>query len=154
MPRLSSALRLGGPFGRKALGIAFLCLLVLFGWLTHAAFTQKFVDVVPVTLKASKVGLQMGRLADVKIRGVIVGEVRELRIDGDGEGAVLELAMDPEKVDSIPANVTAVILPKTLFGEKFVSLQVPDNASPESLSAGDVIRMLTPGGGGWGPPAS
>jgi phospholipid/cholesterol/gamma-HCH transport system substrate-binding protein len=122
------------------LGIAFLCLLVLSGWLTYAVFTQKFVEVVPVTLRASTIGLQMEELADVKIRGVIVGEVREMRTVSGGGAAVLELAMDPAKVDSIPANVTGAILPKTLFGEKYVSLQIPANPSPESLSAHDVIE--------------
>jgi phospholipid/cholesterol/gamma-HCH transport system substrate-binding protein len=94
--------------------------------------------VVPVTLQTGKIGLQMEPLADVKIRGVLVGEVREMRSDGDG--AVLDLAMDPNKVGSIPANVSAVILPKTLFGEKYVALQVPEDAATESLSAGDVIE--------------
>ncbi len=138
MPRMSPALRLSGPIGRKALGIAFLCLLVVFGWLTYATFSKKFVDVVPVTLRTGQIGLQMETLADVKIRGVLVGEVRGMRSDGDG--AVLDLALDPAKVGQIPANVTAVILPKTLFGEKFVSLQVPEDAASESLSAGDVIE--------------
>ncbi|HEX2177363.1 MAG TPA: MCE family protein, partial [Nocardioidaceae bacterium] len=137
MPRVVPRLGLGGPFGRKALGVAFLCLLVTFGWLTHAIFTKKFTDVVPVNLQTSRIGLQMEPLADVKIRGVIVGEVRDMRSDGDG--AVLDLALDPDKVDLIPANATALILPKTLFGEKFVSLQTPANASSETLSAGDVI---------------
>jgi len=127
-----------GPVGRKALGAAFLCLLVLSGWLTYAVFTQQFVDIVPVKLRTSSIGLQMEPLADVKIRGVIVGEVRDMH--AAGEGAVLNLAMDPSEVDTIPANVTAVILPKTLFGEKYVSLQVPENPSSDSLSAGDVIE--------------
>jgi phospholipid/cholesterol/gamma-HCH transport system substrate-binding protein len=135
-----SALALSGPFGRKMLGLAFLCLLVASGWLTYAVFTQKFVDFVPVTMRASKIGLQMEELADVKIRGVIVGEVREMHTARGGGAAVLELAMDPDKVDSIPANVTGAILPKTLFGEKFVSLQVPASPSSEPLSAHDVIE--------------
>ena len=57
-----------------------------------------------------------------------------------GEGAVLDLALDPSEIDTIPENVTAVILPKTLFGEKYVSLQVPEDPSSDSLSAGDVIE--------------
>ncbi len=119
------------------LGVAFLALLVFFGWLTNAIFTKKFTDVVPVTLRTSSIGLQMEPLADVKIRGMLVGEVRDMQ--SDGNGAVLELALDPAKTDVIPSNVTALILPKTLFGEKYVSLQMPDNASAETLSAGDVI---------------
>ncbi|MGH3366286.1 MAG: MlaD family protein, partial [Nocardioidaceae bacterium] len=101
----ATARSLPGSVGRKALGVAFLSLLAASGWLTYATFDKQFVEVVPVTLHTSKIGLQMEPLADVKIRGVLVGEVRELR--SDGTGAVLELALDPERVGAIPENVSA-----------------------------------------------
>lgn len=123
--------------GRQALGCIFLALLLLAGYLTYAVFDKKFVDVAWVDLHTSKVGLQMGPNADVKIRGVRVGEVREMRSTGDG--AVLEMAIDPDKIDTIPANVTGMILPKTLFGEKFVSLEVPEQEAHQSLQPGDTI---------------
>ena len=104
--------------GHRVLGVAFLVLLLLFVWATYAIFTKKFVDFVPVTLKTSSIGLQLPALADVKIRGVIVGDVRE--IDSSGDGATLSLAIDPAQADIIPANTTARIVPKTLFGEKYV----------------------------------
>jgi phospholipid/cholesterol/gamma-HCH transport system substrate-binding protein len=122
----------------RVLGVAFLALLIFSGWVTYAVFTKKFVDYVPVTLEASKIGLQLPALADVKVRGVIVGDVRE--IDSTGDGARLQLAIDPEDADTIPSNATARILPKTLFGEKYVALQIPDQPAPESISAGDVIN--------------
>jgi phospholipid/cholesterol/gamma-HCH transport system substrate-binding protein len=121
----------------KVFGVAFLVLLLLFVWLTYAIFTKKFVDYVPVRLQTSTIGLQLPAMADVKIRGLIVGEVR--RIDSNGEGATLELAIDPDQADIIPENVSARILPKTLFGEKYVALQVPQSPSPRSIEAGDVI---------------
>ena len=121
----------------RVLGVAFLALLLLGVYATYAVFTKKFVDYVPVTLETSKIGLQLPALADVKVRGVIVGEVRQ--IDTEGDGARLELAIKPEKVDVIPANATARIQPKTVFGEKYVSLQIPDSPSTEPISAGTVI---------------
>jgi phospholipid/cholesterol/gamma-HCH transport system substrate-binding protein len=121
----------------RALGVAFLALLLFFVWATYAIFTKKFVDYVPVTLKTSHIGLQLPSLADVKVRGIIVGDVRDIRADGDG--ATLELAIDPDKASIIPANVTARILPKTLFGEKFVALQVPEDPSPRHIVAGAQI---------------
>ena len=124
--------------GHRVLGVAFLVLLMLFAWATYAVFTKKFVDVVPVSLRTSSIGLQLPALADVKIRGVIVGDVRE--IESAGEGATLHLAIDPDQAGIIPANATARILPKTLFGEKYVELQVPEQPAPESIAAGDVIR--------------
>jgi phospholipid/cholesterol/gamma-HCH transport system substrate-binding protein len=122
----------------RVLGVAFLVLVLLFVWLTYAIFTKKFVDYVPVTLKTSSIGLQLPALADVKIRGVIVGDVRKASSNGDG--ATLHLAIDPDKANVIPENASARILPKTLFGEKFVALQVPAAPSPRSIQAGDVIR--------------
>jgi phospholipid/cholesterol/gamma-HCH transport system substrate-binding protein len=124
--------------GHRVLGVVFLSLLLLGVWATYAVFTKKFVDYVPVTLRTSKIGLQLPMLADVKVRGVIVGEVRE--IDTDGDGARLLLAIKPEKVDVIPANATARIQPKTLFGEKYVALQIPEEPAASSITAHAVIR--------------
>jgi phospholipid/cholesterol/gamma-HCH transport system substrate-binding protein len=129
-----SLLAKGGP---RVLGVAFLALVLLFVWATTAVFTKKFVDYVPVTLETSKIGLQLPALADVKIRGVLVGDVRD--ISSTGDGARLSLAIFPDQAGIIPANATARIVPKTLFGEKYVDLQVPDAPSSESIKAGDVI---------------
>jgi virulence factor Mce-like protein len=71
------------------------------------------------------------------VRGVIVGEVRDVAASADG--ADIELALKPEYMEQIPADVTARLLPKTLFGERFVSLEIPDQPSAERLAAGDVI---------------
>jgi phospholipid/cholesterol/gamma-HCH transport system substrate-binding protein len=125
--------------GHRILGVVFLVLLLMGVWATYAVFTKKFVDYVPVTLQTSKIGLQLPRLADVKIRGVLVGEVRE--IASVGESARLALAINPEMAPIIPANATARILPKTLFGEKYVALQVPERPSAEPISAGAVITQ-------------
>jgi phospholipid/cholesterol/gamma-HCH transport system substrate-binding protein len=125
--------------GYKVLGVAFLAVLLFFVWATYAVFTKKFVDYVPVTLQTSKIGLQLPALADVKIRGVLVGDVRE--IESKGDGATLRLAIDPDQADIIPANATARIVPKTLFGEKYVELQVPDAPSSQGIQAGAVITQ-------------
>jgi len=130
-------MRLSSTLGRQALGCVFLALVLLSGYLTYAVFSKKFVEVAWVDLETSKIGLQMSDNADVKIRGVRVGEVREARSTGDG--AVLRMAIDPDKIDIIPANVTGLILPKTLFGEKYVSLEVPRDEATETLQAGDTI---------------
>jgi phospholipid/cholesterol/gamma-HCH transport system substrate-binding protein len=121
----------------RLLGVTFLCLLLLGVWATYAVFTKQFVDYVPVTLKSSKIGLQLPMLADVKVRGVIVGEVREIATEGDG--ARLQLAIKPDKADLIPANATARIEPKTVFGEKYVAIQLPASPTTERISPGHVI---------------
>lgn len=122
----------------KALGVIFVCLLLLGVWLTYAVFTKKFADYEEVTLTTSNVGLQLPTRADVKIRGVIVGEVLEAKA-GQEKGAELTLGIYPDKIGEIPANVTGSIVPKTLFGEKYVSLVVPDSGPSGTIQAGAVI---------------
>ncbi|MEV5003484.1 MCE family protein [Nocardioides sp. LML1-1-1.1] len=122
----------------KVLGVVFVCLLLLGVWLTYATFTKKFVDYEKVTLTTSTVGLQLPNRADVKIRGVIVGEVLQAR-SGEGKSAVLTLGIYPDKLDEIPANVTGSIVPKTLFGEKYVSLVVPDTGPSGTIQVGATI---------------
>ena len=121
----------------KVLGGVFICLLLAGVWLTYGVFTQKFTSFDEVTLDASTIGLQMPDHADVKIRGVIVGEV--LGFSATDQGAKVRLGIFPSQMHTIPANVTGAIVPKTLFGEKYVSLVVPDPPSPDSLQPGATI---------------
>ena len=123
----------------RALGIIFVCLLLLGVWLTYATFTKKFTAYDKVTLKTSTIGLQLPTRADVKVRGVIVGEVLEAKTDPAG-GADLVLGLYPDKIGVIPANVTGSIVPKTLFGEKYVSLVIPDSGPQGVIRAGSTIE--------------
>lgn len=128
------------PFrNHKVLGVGFLCLLLLGVWLTYAVFTKKFTEYDEVALKTSTIGLQLPERADVKIRGVIVGEVIESKADGQS-GAELTLGIYPDETEIIPANVTGSILPKTLFGEKYVALEIPDAPATQPIKAGDTIE--------------
>jgi len=122
----------------KLLGVVFLAMLLAGVYLTYGIFTKKFSEYDEVKLQTSTIGLQLPARADVKIRGVIVGEV--LAFDTVSSGAVLTLGIFPSERDSIPANVTGSIVPKTLFGEKYVSLVVPENPSPEPIRTGTVIK--------------
>jgi phospholipid/cholesterol/gamma-HCH transport system substrate-binding protein len=121
----------------KTFGILFLGLVVVAVYLTYAAFTKKFADYDEVTLQTSKIGLQLPARADVKVRGVIVGEVLEIR--STSEGAELTLGLFPEQTDTVPADVTGSIVPKTLFGEKYVSL-IPTGGSGGSIQPGANIE--------------
>ncbi|GHJ59247.1 ABC transporter substrate-binding protein [Nocardioides sp. OK12] len=122
----------------KLLGIVFLAMLVGGAWLTYAIFTKKFVDYDEVTLQSSRIGLQLPERADVKIRGVIVGEV--LDYVPTEAGADITLGLYPDDIDTIPADVTGSIVPKTLFGEKYVALVVEgDDVGGPSIEAGAVI---------------
>ena len=121
----------------KVLGVVFLALVVLAGYLVYATFSQKFTAFDRVKVETTVIGLQLPARADVKIRGVEVGEV--LDMSATAEGAELTLGLFPSKIGEIPKNVTASIVPKTLFGEKYVSLIIPDDASRQHIEAGDTI---------------
>lgn len=122
----------------KVLGVAFILMLVAGVWFTYAVFTKKFAEYDEVKLQTSEIGLQLPARADVKIRGVIVGEV--LAFDANAEGAELTLGIYPDETETIPANVTGSIVPKTLFGEKYVALEVPEDPAPEPIAAGATIE--------------
>lgn len=125
----------------KVMGVVFLCLLLSGVYLTYAMFSKKFTDYDRVTLQTSTIGLQLPARADVKVRGVIVGEV--LGFESNGAGADVTLGIYPSRLDAIPADVTGSIVPKTLFGEKYVSLVVPDDPAAEHLQPGATIARTT-----------
>jgi virulence factor Mce-like protein len=120
-----------------AYGVAFLLTIALMVGLSVATFQKKFTPVVTVTLMAAQIGNQLQSDSDVKIRGLIVGEVRS--ITSTGSGARIELALQPGQVANIPVNVSARILPKTLFGERYVDLVIPPNPSVHTMADGDII---------------
>ena len=122
---------------RRLAGVAFLGVIVGLVALAIAFYVKAFTPVVEVTLESDAIGNQLSAPADVKLRGLIVGEVR--KITSEGDGATLDLALDPKHVDLIPKNVLAQMLPKTLFGEKYVALVEPEDPSEERIAEGDVI---------------
>src|SRR3954470_4758606 len=95
----------------RSLAVVFVGLLLLALWLVNGVFTQKFTSFDTVTLTTGTAGLNLPAKADVKVRGVIVGQVNEAESEGDG--ATLTLGIKPDMIKSIPKNVTAALVPKT-----------------------------------------
>jgi phospholipid/cholesterol/gamma-HCH transport system substrate-binding protein len=124
---------------RRASGFGLILVVFALVWTSTAAYRGVFTRRVSVTLRTDHVGNQLQQASDVKVRGLLVGEVR--KISTKGNGAELELALQPDKVNMIPANVTARLLPKTLFGERYVDLEAPKQASSKHLKSGDVITQ-------------
>lgn len=124
---------------RLLLGLAFFLVLILFlGW-SVTSYNKTFKDVVKVSLESDTVGNALPLNADVKVRGMIVGEVRSAStVDGV---VTSELAIEPDKADLIPSNVTARLLPKTLFGERYVSLIIPEGATASPITEGTVLQQ-------------
>jgi phospholipid/cholesterol/gamma-HCH transport system substrate-binding protein len=121
----------------RILGVAFVALLA--GALTMSVlqYRKAFTPVDRVTLHADHTGLQLNPGADVKLHGVVVGEVRA--VASDGKGARVKLALDPDLTPQIPADVSARLLPKSLFGERYVALLPPDNPASRPIRDGAVI---------------
>ena len=65
------------------------------GYLTYATFTKKFTEYDRVKVETSTIGLQLPARADVKIRGVNVGEVLDMSATSDG--AELTLGLFPSQ---------------------------------------------------------
>jgi phospholipid/cholesterol/gamma-HCH transport system substrate-binding protein len=126
-------------------GVAFLAVLGLLLSLAVAAYQQVFTPAVRIRLEADTLGNQLDPGADVKLRGVLVGEVRG--VSADGRKATLDIALDPGYVARIPADVHALLLPKTLFGEKYVDLVAPGHDTGRAIRAGDVISQDRTKGG-------
>ncbi|GLF98382.1 MCE family protein [Streptomyces yaizuensis] len=123
---------------RRLAGVVFLLVPALLVWLSVAVYEKEFSDDVTVTLLTGAAGNEMHRGAEVKMRGVVVGSVREIR--AEGSGARLTLALHPGELRRIPADVTAQMLPTTLFGQRFVALVPPAGAPADrTLSAGATI---------------
>ncbi|MFF5284719.1 MCE family protein [Streptomyces sp. NPDC013171] len=122
---------------RRFAGVVFLLVPVLLASLAVAVYDKGFTDSDPITVETGSVGNEMHLGAEVKLRGVVVGEVRA--IDAVDGGARLTLAMRPGTLRHVPSDVRAQMLPTTLFGERFVALVPPAAPSSRPLGPGDVI---------------
>ncbi len=118
-------------------GLLFLAVIAGAVGMTVAVYQKAFTPVVNVVLETDRIGSQLSKGGDVKARGLVVGEIRE--VSSNGDRARVELALQPEAAEQLPKDVRAQMLPKTLFGEKFVSLVFDDASTAEPLSDGDVI---------------
>ncbi|WP_410602780.1 MCE family protein [Amycolatopsis sp. lyj-90] len=125
--------------GVRTAGVLFLVVMSALVLLSIKIYQKDFVTSVPVTLQADRVGNQLREGGQVKARGVVVGEIRGVR--ATPAGAEIDLAMEPGKVSQLPKSVSALLVPKTLFGERYVQLSIPDGSAGPPLASGDVITQ-------------
>ncbi|MER6594498.1 MCE family protein, partial [Micromonospora purpureochromogenes] len=123
----------------RILGIVFIAVLTAALTGSVLQYRKAFTPVAWVTLRADRAGLQLNEGADVKVRGVVVGEVRS--VGSTGAGAAIRLALDPGTTPLIPADVSARLLPKTLFGERYVELVPPTGGTAPPIRDGAVIQQ-------------
>jgi phospholipid/cholesterol/gamma-HCH transport system substrate-binding protein len=106
--------------------------------LSWALYNRAFTSTVPVTLTSERAGLMMDEGNQVKMRGVEIGRVTSVTVDGD-QSVRLKLSLQPAALENIPANVEAQITASTAFGPKYVDLVDPPNPSDKRLSGGAVL---------------
>ncbi|WP_337464217.1 MlaD family protein, partial [Rhodococcus sp. DK17] len=87
--------------GRRVLGLVFFLVLALYLALSVGMFDKRFTKVVKVDLVTDTAGNALPPDADVKVRGLIVGEVRSASSQEDE--VTLALAIQPDKAPLIPS---------------------------------------------------
>lgn len=119
------------------LGLVGLALILAFVTVTVGAYRHLFSRAVMVTVDAPRAGLLLDPGADVRLRGVRVGEVRSVHVAGTG--ARITVALDRGERSLIPSDVSAQIVPSTAVGGKVVSLVAPAHASSTAIEAGQHV---------------
>lgn len=98
-----------------------------------------FSDEVHVSAQVDDIGGALAAGADVKVRGVIVGHLAS--VESHDGGVRLELVIDGDAASEISRDVSARILPASVFGTSFVDLAAPESATGSHLTAGQVIEQ-------------
>ncbi len=137
-------------------GVVLLVLGAVVSALTTAYARGAFSDDVAVHALVDDAGGALVTGSDVKLDGVIVGRVVDVRaaeVPGGGalrrgsgttgpgaaEGPVrVDLRIDADHADEVPAGVAARVLPATVFGTTFVDL-VPPERRTGVLTAGTAV---------------
>lgn len=118
-------------------GVAFITGIALLIALSIAIYDKTFVSSTNVTVLADRAGLQLPKFGDVRMHGVIVGQIRS--VSDNGKQAVIKLALNPGLAQEIPSNATVQIVPTTLFGQKYVQFVDPVGARAGAMTSGTVI---------------
>lgn len=106
--------------------------------LAAAAFRGDFVASDPIIVLAPRAGLVLNPGAKVKLHEVQVGSVSSIDDRSDGQ-AVIRLAIAPDQLRHIPADVGVEITSSTVFGAKSVDFIVPERPSAQRLRSGQTL---------------
>ena len=109
---------------KRLLSALFIVIVLVFVGTTIAIYNRAFTASDTVTMYTDDMAYALPNDADVKARGVLVGRVSGVEPEGDKVRVNMEF--DPAFVDQLPANVSGRLLPKTLFGERYVDLGFPE----------------------------
>jgi phospholipid/cholesterol/gamma-HCH transport system substrate-binding protein len=121
------------------LGLGYVLVVIAFLAAVVLVYNKAFTKTSDITLTTTSMGNALQKGSDVKYHGVPVGTVDS--ITPVGNGAQLKLALQPSIVKQLPADTTALLLPKTLFGERYVDLVAPSGSPAGGLKPGATISQ-------------
>lgn len=124
---------------RRVLGLLAAIALVAAGKVVFDQLTGPPAGSYQVTVRLGHAGNGLDAGSDVKVRGILVGQVTDIRL-GDNAQAVATLTIFPGP--RLPADVTPVVTSKTFLGEKQVELRpaAPRLTAGDPLAAGAVLE--------------
>ncbi len=142
----------------RSRGAMFLGVVVALIGIVFAQYSGVFADGVKVSTETPDTGDALVTGSDVKMRGVVVGRVDGINRQPGRPGAVIDLLIDSGRARTVPAGVTARILPANVFGQNFVELlppadglaagairsgvRIPADRSAETLELNDIFAKL------------
>ncbi|KUH64440.1 mammalian cell entry protein [Mycolicibacterium novocastrense] len=128
-----------GPTDRQLIGagIAVAVVLALISVTLLVKATGRLDPFVRVVANLVNVGDGLPQRSDVKYHGVLVGAVDSVTPAAHGNPNYVHINLDPHYARSIPANVTARVVPSNVFAVSSVQLADPaGGGSPNDRSGG------------------
>lgn len=114
----------------------FVAVVVVVGLLLGQAM-GRFDETVPATANLDSAGGALAVGAEVKLDGVVVGEVVD--IEPVRDGVELGLELQPDQARKVPGNATVRVLPISIFGAAYVELLRPQ-APQGAVTTGAVLE--------------
>lgn len=127
-----------GPTDRQLLGcgVALLAVVSLVTATLLIKSTGRLEPVVRVVAAMVNVGDGLPQRSDVKYHGVLVGAVTDVTPAAYGDPNYVHIDLKQEYAASIPAGVTARVVPSNVFAVSSVQLVDPGGGPPNGVSGG------------------
>lgn len=128
-----------GPSDRQLLacGLALLVVAAVVSAALLVKSTGRMDARVRVVAALTNVGDGLPQRSDVKYHGVLVGAVTDVTPAQDGRPNFVQIDLDPGYASSIPAGVTARVVPSNVFAVS--SVQLVDRSGGPAIQAGAEI---------------
>jgi phospholipid/cholesterol/gamma-HCH transport system substrate-binding protein len=112
-------------------------LFVVYAAWTGLAYLGKVGGGLRMTAYLPTSGDSLGPASNVKYHGLVVGRV--VTISGEAGKSRAQIVIKRDQAGQIPANVTARVLPSTIFGSEYVELVAPRHPDTQRLQSVQTI---------------